>query len=270
MRLTFLGTGGGRFSTIFQARATGGVYLQDGPANLHIDPGPGAIQQLHEAGLDPTDTTGVLVTHHHLDHANDTNLAIAGMTEGGTEERGYLVGSVSVMEGHDGQPPVVTPRHKQIVASHETARPGEAARVSGTRVQFLETEHRDPTNVGFKLDTSQGVVTYFTDTIAREDLIEQLAGSRVLVLGVTRPKGASIPHHLSTDDAVEVANRVEPELLVLTHLGLKLIRSGPEPEADYVERQSGVRTVAARDLMNVDIGEDAIDVVDPSTNGAKG
>ena len=41
VRITFLGTGGGRFATIYQARATGGFYIEDG-RNLHVDPGPGA------------------------------------------------------------------------------------------------------------------------------------------------------------------------------------------------------------------------------------
>lgn len=260
--LTFLGTGGGRFSTLFQERATGGVYLEDDPARLHIDPGPGALQQLHAADLDPMDTTGVLVSHRHLDHANDTNAVIAGMTQGGTEERGYLVGSASVIEGLEGDPPVVNRRHRDIVAGYRTARPGQSSRVSGKRVHFLETEHRDPTNVGFKIETSEGTVTYFTDTIARDGLIDQLEGTRVLMLGVTRPRGAQIPDHMSTEDAVEIAEQVQPDLLAMTHLGLKLLRQGPEPEAEYVQRQTGVRTIAPQDLARVHVGS-SIDVEPP-------
>lgn len=269
VQLTFLGTGGGRFTTLFQERATGGLYLEDGAARLHIDPGPGALVQMHEAGLDPRETTGVLVSHAHLDHCNDANLAIAGMTRGGTEERGFLAGSVSVIEGHDGEPPVITDYHRNLVTSYETAHPGETARISGTRVEFLETEHRDPTNVGFKLHTSEGVVSYFTDTIVRDDLVDQLEGSRVVVLGVTRPRDAGISGHLSTDDAADIARRVEPELLVLTHLGLKLLRQGAEPEARYVEEQTGVRTIAAQDLTRVELA-DEITVRHPSgSNGHK-
>jgi ribonuclease BN (tRNA processing enzyme) len=269
--LTFLGTGGGRFTTLFQTRATGGVYVEDGPARLHIDPGPGAISQLQAAGLDPMDTTGVLVSHRHLDHANDTNLAIAGMTQGGLEERGFLVGSESVMEGLDADAPVVTERHRDLVAEHVTARPGGSARVSGRRVSFLETEHRDPTNVGFTIETSDGAISYFTDSIAREDLFAQLEGSRVVMLGVTRPRGAQIPDHMSTEDAVTVARQVEPDLLVMTHLGLKLLREGPEAEARHVEDVTGVPAVAARDLLQVEVA-DSVRVRDPQapTPEAKG
>jgi phosphoribosyl 1,2-cyclic phosphodiesterase len=152
-----------------------------------------------------------------------------------------------------------------------TARPGQAARVSGRRVGFLETEHRDPTNVGFKIETSAGTVTYFTDTIAREDLVDQLEGTRVLLLGVTRPRGAHIPDHMSTEDAVDIAERIQPDLLAMTHLGLKLIRRGPEPEARYVEQETGVRTIAAQDLAELTI-EEGVRVRDPQapTPEAKG
>lgn len=265
--LTFLGTGGGRFTTLFQERATGGLYLEDEATRLHIDPGPGALTQLHRAGLDPRDTTGVLVTHRHLDHANDANLVIAGMTRGGTEQRGYLTGSVSVIEGHQHDPPIITPYHRGLVAEVTTARPGQSARVSGMRVEFLETEHRDPTNVGFKLHTSNGIVSYLTDTVVRDHILDQLEGSRVIVLGITRPKGAPIPDHLSTEDAVDVADRYEPDLLALTHLGLKLLRQGPDPEAAFVERQTGVRTVAAEDLMRIRI-EDTVNVEPPEKEAA--
>ncbi len=254
-RLTLLGTGGGRFTTLFQTRATGGLYVEDGAARLHIDPGPGSLTQLHKAGLDPRETTGVLVSHAHLDHCNDANLVVAGMTRGGTENRGFLVGSVSVMDGHDGAPPVITPYHRNLVTKYETAHPGQTTRVSGKRVTFLPTEHRDPTNVGFKIETANGVVSYYTDSIARDDLIAPLEGSRVVVLGVTRPRGAAIPHHLSTDDACDIAERIQPDLLVITHMGLKLLRQGAEPEAKYVQQQTGVRTVAGEDLMRVGLGE---------------
>lgn len=264
-KLTFLGTGGGRFSTLFQARGTGGLYLEDGAARLHIDPGPGALLKLHGAGLDPTDTTGVLVTHAHLDHCNDANLLIEGMTRGGTERRGFLCGSVSVVEGYAGQPPVVTPHHRELCATVHVAKPGGNARVSGVRVEFLATDHRDPTNVGFKFHTSGGVLTYYTDSILRDDLVKPIEGTRVLVLGVTRPRGAPIPGHLTTDDAAAIADRVRPELLVLTHLGLKVLRGGPDGEASYVQDKTGVPTVAARDLTTVTLDEDGVSHKHPAS-----
>ena len=50
-RLTFLGTGGGRFVTLNQERSTGGIYLEDG-YKVHIDPGPGAVHALKRNRID--------------------------------------------------------------------------------------------------------------------------------------------------------------------------------------------------------------------------
>jgi hypothetical protein len=57
--LVFLGTGGGRFAAILQARATGGIHLQlDGPdgqpRRFQIDPGPGALVRMLDRGIDPS------------------------------------------------------------------------------------------------------------------------------------------------------------------------------------------------------------------------
>ncbi|MCE5296700.1 MAG: MBL fold metallo-hydrolase, partial [Euryarchaeota archaeon] len=68
--LTFLGTGGGRFSTIYQVRGTGGLYVKDG-ANIHIDPGPGAAVNMAKLKMDPAKTDVLLISHCHPDHYSD-------------------------------------------------------------------------------------------------------------------------------------------------------------------------------------------------------
>ena len=44
MKITFLGTGGGRFSAISQRRMTGGFRIDKFKGkNYHFDPGPGGL-----------------------------------------------------------------------------------------------------------------------------------------------------------------------------------------------------------------------------------
>ena len=45
-RLIMLGTGGGRHTTMFQARSTGGFLLDTGKSRIHMDPGPGALTNM--------------------------------------------------------------------------------------------------------------------------------------------------------------------------------------------------------------------------------
>ena len=71
---------------------------------------------------------------------------------------------------------------------------------------------------------------------------------------VTRPLGSRVKHHLATEDAAEFAERVEPEVAVLTHFGSKLVHEGVEKQRRFVEESSGVRTVAAEDFMRLTVG----------------
>jgi len=77
--MTFLGTGGGRFATVYQVRNTGGIYIEAG-VNIHLDQGPGTIINLNRLGIDPARTDGVLVSHCHPDHYADAEVLIEGMT----------------------------------------------------------------------------------------------------------------------------------------------------------------------------------------------
>ena len=40
----------------------------------------------------------------------------------------------------------------------------------------------------------------------------------------------------------------------MTHLGMSMLKAGPEAQAAIVERESGVRTAAAQDGMRIDVG----------------
>ena len=43
MRLTFLGSGGGRWVVLRQLKASGGFVLELSDQKMHVDPGPGAL-----------------------------------------------------------------------------------------------------------------------------------------------------------------------------------------------------------------------------------
>jgi phosphoribosyl 1,2-cyclic phosphodiesterase len=85
--------------------------------------------------------------------------------------------------------------------------------------------------------------------------MKETEGSRVLILPVTRPTRARINCHLCTDDVIRYANAIRPELIVFTHMGVRMIQDGPEDEAAHVEKTSGIRTIAAKDLMKFKISE---------------
>ncbi len=251
--LTFLGTGGGRFATVYQVRRTGGIYLSD-TTNVHIDPGPGAMLALRDAGIDPAATDLILISHAHPDHYADAEVAIEGMTSCSIKRRGTVAGSIGSILGEGDFGPVISPYHRRIAWNAQPLRPGEALSVGGIRAMATPTAHSEPSGIGFRIETSAGVISYVSDTQLDDSVVKAHEGARVLILCVTRPMRSRVKNHLSTEDAAEFASRIKPEAAVLTHFGSKLIHDGVEKQRAYVEESSDVRTIAAEDLMRISIG----------------
>ncbi|MBO4798894.1 MAG: MBL fold metallo-hydrolase [Candidatus Methanomethylophilaceae archaeon] len=255
-RITFLGTGGGRHTTMFQLRSTGGMIVEHDGGNLHIDPGPGALTQMHKIHYDPALTSSVIVSHCHPDHYSDAESVIEGMTYGGWRKRGSVYGSETVIKGSGGLGPCISPYHLRLAEKYGSFEAGDVLDVDGLRTDILKAKHSDSTNVGFTFHTKHGKVSYVSDTEFTEEIAEQYIGSRVLLLPVTTPRGNRINYHLCTEDAAEFERIVRPELAVFIHLGVAILRKGAEKEAEFVRDSTGVRTIAARDRMVLDVGDE--------------
>ncbi len=222
---------------------------------LHVDPGPGALTQMRRIRYDPCRTDSVIVSHCHPDHYSDAETVVEGMTRGGWVKRGSLYGSETVIHGSGKLGPALSPYHLALPSAVRVFSPGDVLDVDGMRVDVCRSEHSDPTNAGFMFHTGHGVFSYVSDTEYSEGIADQYAGSRVLLLPVTTPSGNKIRYHMSTDDAADFVDRVRPELAVFVHLGVVMLRAGPDSQAAMVEEATGVRTVAGRDLMTLDVGD---------------
>lgn len=255
-RITFLGTGGGRHTTMYQTRSTGGMLIQHDGKTIHMDPGPGALVQMNKIRYDLTKTDSVMISHCHPDHYSDAECVIEGMTRGGWEKRGNVYGSVTVVEGQNGLGPCLSDYHMRIPQGIHVFKPGDVLDVDGIKVDIHHADHSDPTNVGFTFHTEHGLVSYVSDTAYSDDIADQYRGTRVLILPVTTPSGNRIKYHLCTDDALTFINRVKPELAIFTHLGVVMLRRGADKEAEYVEKETGVKTIAGHDLMTLEVGDE--------------
>ena len=252
-RLIMLGTGGGRHTTMFQARSTGGFLLDAGKSRIHIDPGPGALTNMCNIGYDLRSTDAILVSHCHPDHYSDAEVAVEGMTYGGWQKRGMLCGSISVMEGFQGLGPCISPYHLTLPSEKHTLVPGDRLEFPGVSIDITRSDHSDPTTVGFKCITDDGILSYVTDTSYSDEIAEQYIGSKILLLPVTTPDGNRIRGHLCTDDAIRFIDYVRPDLAVFIHLGIVMLKVDPDKQADKAERATGVKTISGKDLMTLDI-----------------
>lgn len=258
--ITFLGTCGGRFATIYQTRSTGGIFIED-VIKIFIDPGPGAILRMKETNIDPTKTDLLLVSHCHPDHYTDVDVLIEAITKGCTQKRGTIIASESVIKGIEGFQPKASRYHLSHLGNVFTAKPEENFSIGEVKITATPTIHTDPSGVGFKIQTKHGIITYTSDTSIDDNIINSYTDSRLLILALTTPIGIKLHHHLSPEDAVSILKKVQPEKALLTHFGLRAINAGPELIAEWIQKQTGVETIAAKDGMKIEIG-DKIEILD--------
>ncbi|MFB6076949.1 MAG: MBL fold metallo-hydrolase, partial [Candidatus Nanohaloarchaea archaeon] len=247
MDLTFLGTGGGRFTMIEQLRRTGGME-HDG-FTMHIDPGPGALVQAHEEGFDPEETDAVLVSHAHLDHCGDMHAVIEAMTAGGDADRGTLLAAESVFDGADvpatyseGEgmygdrvPAALDDYHGELVGETERLADGSTVNIGPfTVVDCVETDHSDPRTVAYTVSAGDISAGFVTDTAWFDALPAFFEGVDVLVANLMRPHDHEWKGHLNTADAARLLEETDPGFAVMQHFGAALIYGGVDAEREWL------------------------------------
>lgn len=255
MDITFLGTGGGRFTTISQKRMTGGFRIDDiNGKNYHIDPGPGALVRSFQFGLNPSSLDGIFVSHAHTDHYTDSEVLIEAMTRGMTKEKGIIIGSRSVFDGFQQWGPCISEYHRGK-SDKLILGPNKTKNLDGFSIKGTKTMHADPTCVGFQIKVNGLKISYTSDTKYFDKLHKYHKDSDILIGSVIRPGTKSIKGHMCTNNFLKLVEEVEPKLAIMTHFGFKMLNENPENEANIITNKTGVKTIAAFDGMKVKINE---------------
>ncbi len=238
-RITFAGTGGGRFVVISQVRATGGIIIDMDSELIHIDPGPGALVRAREYNIRLRKLTAVLVSHAHPDHYCDAEMVIEAMTVGSQKKRGMLVTNRAVLDRISGY-------HLSALQKVVTLSPGESTQLGRIKITATPTKHTEKTGIGFVLEGSHKI-GYTSDGEYFKGQEEWFKGCDVLILNCLRPRTESWPDHMDAGQAKTLIELTKPGLAILTHFGMRMVKGVAEREADWIARQTGIKTVAARD-----------------------
>jgi len=270
MRLTCLGTGGGRFSMIRQLRKTAGMLLElevtnsNSSFSLYIDPGPGALVEALKQDVELDKLDALLVTHAHPDHYNDVEVLIEAMTDGCRQQRGWLLANRAVLRGRnvaesrdqpgekrDSVGPVVSDYHQQAVEKMIELGDGDQLELASSeyQLQALITEHKNERPISFKLVGKEREIGFISDTDYSHRLLDFFADSSYLVINVNRPRNKPWSGYLTTEDALKIINEIEPEIAVITHFGQLMIYASVNKEQQWLEDNLEVDTniIFARD-----------------------
>jgi len=257
MEIFFLGTGGGRVNLIKQVRGTGGFRISSRSADIHVDPGPGALVHSVRCKLDLLSLDAIIVTHNHVDHMTDAMAMIEGMTHYGLKKRGILIGSRQTLSGDESGDRGVSLYHQSKVTTAHVAEWGEKTTFETEKGGFtlgsVKVKHEEPSAFGFKLIMDGKTIGYTSDTEYMESLGKDFSGCDLLVINCIKPEPDKYTGHLASEEVIMLLREAKPKAAVITHLGIKMLRMGPAEEAERISKESGVKTVAARDGMRIEV-----------------
>jgi len=252
MEIVFLGTGGGRFNLISQLRRTGGFIIR-GSLQLHIDPGPGALIACHDFSIDPKKTDAVVVTHNHIDHLNDAALMLEAINYYPDRKQGVFISTASVLlEDEFGERGISTYFTRKTKRT-QVACVGKLIKIGNSTFVPTPVRHDDMTGVGFVLEMDGARIGYTSDTEYFAALPSHFLHCDLLIANNLKSGPDGVPGHLYGDTTAKLLSKCSPKICVLSHMGQSLIKSGPDREANKIEKASGVRTIAATDGMRIDI-----------------
>jgi ribonuclease BN (tRNA processing enzyme) len=249
----FLGTAGSRFVVSKQLRASGGLWMRLAGQTVWVDPGPGALVRAYSSRpkLDPETVDVVLVSHGHLDHANDVNVVIEAMTHGGHRPRGVLLAPSDALYNDS---PICEYVLKYIGRVQPLAE-GGVYPLDGLTVRVAAQHDHPGETYGFLLEGGREVVGLIADTRYFEGLLTAYAGAEVLIIhSVLEENPNHRIYHLDRFDAERIIDAVRPRRAVLTHFGTKLLQERPWEIAAAMSQRLGLEVIAARDGMTVPIG----------------
>ena len=258
MEIIFFGTGGGRINLVRQVRGTGGFRINTPTANIHVDPGPGALLHTIRNGQSPLLIDVVLVTHNHVDHFSDSMVMIEAMSNYGLKKRGIIIGSQRVINGdvnnHNqdrGIPLYTQSKADEVYAADDGVKKHFETEKGGFDIETHFLKHDEMTGYGFKLWIDHHVIGHITDTEYFPEMGAKFAGCELLIINCIKPEADPYKGHLTTNEVIEILKIAKPEQCIITHLGLKMIKSDPNLQAEKITKETGVKTIAARDGMRI-------------------
>lgn len=194
-------------------RLRSSVYISTADVDFLIDCGPDFRQQALKYGIRKIDF--ILITHKHNDH-------IAGLDD----LRPYNYLQKKVMNIYGSSDSIQDIRKRFYYSFDKEPYPGAPKlelfeifenndfSVNGVQFQTIEGMHGEMPVLGYRIDD----FCYITDfkTISTSGL-EKAKGSRILVINALFPD-REYRLHFNLEEALSIANRIDPELVYLTHL----------------------------------------------------
>ena len=250
--IKFLGTAGARFVVMKQLRASGGIWIYLDNTNILVDPGPGSLVKCisSKPRLNPMDLDGIILTHRHLDHSNDVNIMIEAMTNGGFKRKGSVFAPRDALEDD----PVVLKYVRNQVEKVEQLRAEGKYKIGNVDFTTPVKHVHGVETYGLNIYGKNNKISIISDTRYFEGLESYYDGD-VLIINVVLFKEKDWIDHLSLIDVERMLPNIKSKLVILSHFGMTVIKQRPWEIAEKLTEKFGVKVIAARDGMTINLDE---------------
>ncbi len=249
-KIKFLGTAGSRFVVIKQLRASGGIWITLDDTNFLIDPGPGSLVRClsSKPKLNPMDLGGIILTHQHIDHSNDINIMIEAMTNGGFKKRGVVFAPQEALDVDS----AIHDYLREYVEKIEILKEKENYFLGNISFSTSVKHVHGVETYGLNIHGSNHSISLISDTKYFEKL-ETYYKEDILIINIVLSEERDNILHLSLKDVEKIISANKPKLCILTHFGMTMIKAKPWEIAESLSKRLGVKVIAARDGMEINL-----------------
>ena len=250
--IKFLGTAGARFSVIHQFRNSGGIWITLDDTNLLIDPGPGSLVRCLKSRppKKPSTLDAILLTHRHIDHANDINIMIEAMTNGGYNKRGVLYTTDDALDDD----PVVLHHFRNHLDTIYHFSEKETYQIKNITVETPLKHNHGVETYGLNIKGKTETISLIADTKYMPEL-EKVYTGEILILNVVLMESKPNILHLSLKDAEHIIESLQPKLSILTHFGMSILKNNPRALVEAMSKRLNLPILAASDGMQLNLSE---------------
>jgi len=249
IELIFLGTAGGRYVVAKQLRASAGTLLKINNSYLLLDPGPGTLVYLAKRKIPLNKIEVIVVSHQHLDHSADLNIIVDAITEGGFKKRGVVYLTESSLKD-----PILLPYLQSYIKKLEILKPYTLYEESPFKFKTTGLLKHTAENYGFIFELPNGKnLGFITDTAYFEGLEKEFKSAHILVINVVRFTPMEGVLHLSISDVKKILKSLKPEMAILTHFGMTMLRNNPFKIAQTLSKELNLKILSAYDGMKVNL-----------------
>jgi phosphoribosyl 1,2-cyclic phosphodiesterase len=248
--IKFIGTAGARFVMLKQLRSSGGIWLAFKKTNVLIDPGPGSLLLCLSSRpkLDPMNLDALILTHRHLDHSADTNVILEAMTEGGFKKRGIFFAPSDVFEPE----PIVLSHLKQTIGEIKILTPHNSYQIGNIKFSTGPVHIHPVETYGFRFKFDKKTVSLISDTNYFRELID-FYRSEILIINVVFYQKHSNVEHLSLQEAEMIIRKIRPEVAILTHFGMSMLKAKPYILEKELNDRLNIKIICAYDGMKIEL-----------------